>query len=125
LIEELRGPPRRSVLLVVSGAMMAHVIVIAVWAGGYWIATAVLGLGAFSGSHAEEAGGYFFFSAEAYTSLGLGDINLTGPVRVLAGMQTLTGLLLIAWSASFTFVAMQRFWDFHKERHRGKHGRRV
>ncbi len=114
MVDEAQGPPRRSILLVVSGAMMIHIVVIAVWAVGYWVATGVLGLGSLIGADADHAGSYFVFSAEAYSSLGLGDINLAGPVRLLAGLEALTGLLMIAWSATFTFLAMQRFWKFHE-----------
>ena len=31
-------------------------------------------------------------------------------------LLSIAGLLLIAWSASFNFVAMQKFWDIHKEK---------
>lgn len=51
-----------------------------------------------------------YFSAETYTSLGFGDLTPHGPVRVLAGVEALTGLLLIGWSASFTYISMERFW---------------
>ena len=115
LIEEVKGPPRRLLLVVVSGTMLAHVVVIGLWAIGYSAATSWMGLGEITTRDPWEIGEFFFFSAESYTSLGLGDINLKGPVRLLAGLQTLTGLMLIAWSASFTFVAMQRLWEFHKE----------
>jgi hypothetical protein len=32
-------------------------------------------------------------------------------VRFLAGMEALSGFVLITWSASFTFLEMQRYWD--------------
>ena len=30
--------------------------------------------------------------------------------EVLAGVEALNGLLLIGWSASYTYIAMERFW---------------
>ena len=51
-----------------------------------------------------------YFSAETYTSLGFGDLTPVGPVRLLAGVEALNGLLLIGWSASFLYLAMERFW---------------
>jgi hypothetical protein len=33
-----------------------------------------------------------------------------GAIRFLAGTEALTGFVLVTWSASFTFVEMQRFW---------------
>jgi hypothetical protein len=51
-----------------------------------------------------------YFSAETFSSLEFGDITPAGPLRLIAGSETLVGLLLIGWSASYTFVAMERFW---------------
>ncbi len=36
--------------------------------------------------------------------------RLAGDIRLLAGVEALTGLVLIAWTASFAFLQMQRFW---------------
>ena len=54
---------------------------------------------------------YVYFSAITNTTVGFGDFVPSGPVRFLAGMGALTGLVLITWSASFTFLEMQRYWD--------------
>ena len=51
---------------------------------------------------------YFFFTT--YTTLGYGDIEPFGGIRFLAGIESLTGLLLIIWTASFLFIEMQRYW---------------
>ena len=56
-----------------------------------------------------------YFSAETYTSLGFGDLTPNGPVRLLAGVEALNGLLLIGWSASFTYISMERFWSAFAE----------
>jgi hypothetical protein len=54
---------------------------------------------------------YLYFSAETYTSLGFGDIYPLGEIRMVVGVEALTGLLMIAWTASFTYLEMQRYWD--------------
>jgi len=36
----------------------------------------------------------------------------------MAGIETLTGLVMIAWSASFTYLAMEKFWGLHRPRRR-------
>lgn len=51
-----------------------------------------------------------YFSLSNYTSLGYGDIIPSGSGRVLAGIEALTGLVLIAWTASFTYLEMREFW---------------
>ncbi|MDB5947629.1 MAG: two pore domain potassium channel family protein, partial [Ramlibacter sp.] len=53
---------------------------------------------------------FLYFSIETYTSLGFGDVFPLGQIRMLAGMEALTGLLMISWTASFTYLEMSRFW---------------
>lgn len=51
-----------------------------------------------------------YFSAMTYSTVGFGDVLPVGPIRLLAGTESLIGLLLIGWSASFTYLEMERFW---------------
>ncbi len=51
-----------------------------------------------------------YLSAVTYTTVGFGDIVPVGPVRFVTGTEALTGFLLIGWSASFTYLEMERFW---------------
>ena len=44
-------------------------------------------------------------------SLGFGDISPYGSLRFMTALETLTGLLLIAWTASFIYLEMQATWD--------------
>jgi len=51
-----------------------------------------------------------YFSASSFSTLGYGDLVPHGPMRLLAGTEALVGLMLITWSASFTFLQMDRYW---------------
>jgi hypothetical protein len=51
-----------------------------------------------------------YFSFTNYTSLGYGDVEPLGDIRFTAGLESLTGLVLIGWTASFLYVEMSRFW---------------
>lgn len=51
-----------------------------------------------------------YFSAITYSTVGFGDVLPVGPIRLLAGTESLIGLVLIGWSASFTYLEMERFW---------------
>ncbi len=54
-------------------------------------------------------------SIESYTSLGYADTeHLTQIHRMVSGAEALTGLVLLAWTASFTYFLMERYW---RERH--------
>jgi hypothetical protein len=47
-----------------------------------------------------------YFSATVFSTLGFGDIVPIGAIRFVTGTQSVLGLTLIAWSASFTFVEL-------------------
>jgi hypothetical protein len=32
-------------------------------------------------------------------------------LRIIAGVESLNGLVLIGWSASFTYLSMEQFWE--------------
>lgn len=53
---------------------------------------------------------HFYFAIASYTTLGIGDILPHGNIRVVAGLAALNGLVLVAWSASFTYLIMERLW---------------
>lgn len=54
-----------------------------------------------------------YLSTSTYTTLGYGDLTPQGPLRLLLGLEALSGFLLVTWSASFTYLEMQRNWRVH------------
>jgi ion channel len=52
----------------------------------------------------------FYFSGTTYTTVGYGDIVLLGNGRIISVVESLMGLVLIAWTASFTYYEMNRKW---------------
>jgi hypothetical protein len=52
-----------------------------------------------------------YFSITTYTTLGFGDLYPRGSLRLIAGIESLNGLVLIGWSASFTHLSMEKFWS--------------
>jgi hypothetical protein len=75
-----------------------------------------LGIGSFGGALEHHFADYLYFSTATYTSLGYGDIYPRGGLRLMAGIETVTGLMMIAWSASFTYLTMEKFWGLHGPR---------
>ena len=51
-----------------------------------------------------------YFSGTTYTTIGYGDIYLTGDGRIMTVVEGVMGLVLIAWTASFTYYEMNRKW---------------
>ena len=107
---------RAKLLIVMFAAFIAHALEIFLYGAGYFALSRTPGLGALSSTAHPVLSVCLYFSAETYTSLGFGDIVPSGPLRLLAGTETLNGLLLIGWSASFTYLSMERFWN--REGHR-------
>lgn len=103
--------PRLRVVIGVFGALCAHVVEI--WLFGivyYWMCKND-NLGELSGNFDGSLMDSVYFSFSTYSSLGFGDIEPLGDIRFLAGLEALTGLVLIAWTASFMYLEMSRYWQ--------------
>lgn len=82
---------------------LLHVVEAGIYATAFGFGQ-TLGIGGF-----DSAGGnaspmeIYYFALVSYTSLGLGDIYPTGHLRLLAGVASLNGFLLISCSAALLF----------------------
>jgi hypothetical protein len=97
------------VLLAMGVAFCSHLVHIALFAAAYWLLQDTA-LGSLHGHFQSLAANYLYFSTETYTSLGFGDVYPVGNIRLIAGIEALTGLLMVSWSASFTYLEMGRNW---------------
>lgn len=109
-LKETQFRHRYRTVVGVIGALLAHSIEIWVFAlVYYWMhhqqIWGALG-GAFNGSLMDCV----YFSFTVFSTLGFGDIVPVGNLRFLVGIEALTGLVLITWSASFLFLEMQNDW---------------
>ncbi len=101
---------RHRVVLGVIGAMVAHTIEIWIFAAGYYFLHHAESGGALEGAFNGSLLDCVYFSFTVFTTLGFGDIQPQGDLRYLTGIESLTGLVLITWSASFLYLLMQRSW---------------
>ena len=100
---------RRRILLMMFGLLTLHVAEIWIFGVGYFFMASAPELSRVVGAQ-NTLLDMVYFSAVVYSTLGLGDLLPTGAIRFMAGTEAITGFLLISWSASFTFLEMQRFW---------------
>lgn len=103
--------PRAKLIVVIFTAFAAHMVEIGLYALAIYGLVHWVGLGSLGDSTLFSLDVSLYFSAETYTSLGYGDVVPGGGVRLLAGVEALNGLLLIGWSASYVYIAMERFWS--------------
>ena len=111
LLRKFHPRPRTGIAIAFLGALCAHLLEIAVFAVGIYMLDASPGHGELVGARSVIGEDCIYYSMVTYTSLGFGDLTPTGALRFLTGVETLTGLLLIAWTASFMFLQMQRLWN--------------
>ena len=108
LVGQKRNPGL--VLLAIIGVFGAHLIEIALYAATYaWLINSA-NVGNLQGLASPTFMDYFYYSTVMYTSLGIGDVFPSEHLRIISGLETLNGLVLIGWSTSFTIIFMRRFW---------------
>lgn len=100
------------VLFIVIALFFAHLVEIGLYAICYEVSIKYFNLGGFHGEGINTFMEYMYFSIVTYTSLGLGDVYPVGHIRFITGIEALNGLMLITWSASFTFLTMKRLWPW-------------
>ena len=100
------GVPRFRLALAVLVIVAGHLIEILVFAGGWalliWSGDAQLSIAD------PQFTDLLYFSGSVYTSLGFGDILPVGICRLYSVVEAVNGLVLIAWTASYTFLQMQK-----------------
>ena len=111
VIPKLSVQHRLRVIIGVFGTLIAHVIEIWIFGIAFYLMIQFGDFGSLIGNYSGSVLDSVYFSFTNYTSLGIGDIEPLGNIRFLAGLEALTGLALITWSASFMFIEMRKFWD--------------
>ena len=52
----------------------------------------------------------FYFSMVTFTTLGFGDVVLTGPWRTLASIQAANGVIIFGWTTALIFYFIQHIY---------------
>lgn len=116
LLPRLTIPARLRVPVIVVPIFFAHIANIWAYALAYFLVENFTAIGRLTGDHAhigltfESFLESLYFSAATYTSLGFGDIVPSDNLRMLAAAEVLNGLVMIGWTVSLTYLAMEKFW---------------
>jgi len=115
LMPTLHIKHRYRVIVGVFGALLAHITEIWMFAFGYFFIIRFTSLGSLlafdTGEAIHNIMNCIYYSFITYTTLGFGDIIPTGSLRFLTGLESLTGLVLITWTASFMYFEMRKYWN--------------
>jgi len=105
-----RSHSRRVIAIAITGLLLGHIIEIWIFAIAIWGLLQFPPLGGLQGDITDLWSDCLYLSSVNYTSLGDGNLRLIGPARAIASCETLAGLMMIAWSASFTYLKMEQIW---------------
>jgi hypothetical protein len=111
LMPRMKIRHRLRIVLGVIVAMIAHAVEIWIFALTYYVLGRVGGWGSLEGNFDGSLAACGYFSFTTYTTLGFGDIQPFGELRFLVGIESLTGLVLVTWTASFLYIEMTKYWE--------------
>ena len=114
IIPKLQIKHRLRVIIGVFGTICAHIVEVWMFGIAFYLMHQNGGFGELVGNFDGSLIDCVYFSFTNYTTVGYGDIEPFGQLRFLAGMEAMTGLSLITWSASFMFMEMTQFWEDDK-----------
>lgn len=115
IMPKLTIHPRLRAVIILIPIFLTHIACIWMYAGVIYYTNHYTKIGGLSGeyykTHVPDFLASLHYSASVYTTIGFGDIAPLNGLRMLAGVEALNGLVLIGWTVSFTYLAMEKFWD--------------
>lgn len=106
-----RRPIGRHVMLaIITGLVALHVTEIGLYGLGLWLLLQWPDSGSIAGADPAGLADAMYLSAVTYSTVGFGDVAPIGGIRFLAATESLIGLMMVTWSASFTYLEMSRHW---------------
>jgi Ion channel len=110
LIPRMRLRPRLRIVFGVGTALIAHTVEVWVFAIAYYFVLRSGYWGTLEGNFHGSLLDCVYFAFTTFSTLGFGDIHPVGDIRFLTGISSLTGMVLVSWTASFLYLEMQRLW---------------
>ena len=102
--------PRWRIIIILVAALASHLVHSLLYAIAYLALERIGGFGTLGGPRGHDLEDAFYFSITSYTTLGIGDLYPTGALRVISGIEALNGLVMVGWTASMTYLYMEKFW---------------
>lgn len=110
LLPKIQWAHRKRIGFGVIIALVAHALEIWIFGIAYYLLHRWGDWGDLDGNYDGSLIDSVYYSATTFTTLGFGDITPHGELRFLTGVESLTGLVLITWTASFLYIEMTRYW---------------
>jgi voltage-gated potassium channel len=99
-----------AVVVTAIGLLLLHCVQILIWAVAYRLLTPIQPIDTLEAA--------VYFSAVTFTTVGYGDITLSGEQwRLLTGIEALNGVLLLGWSTALLYAVVHRTWSGYAASH--------
>ena len=109
-LTHLRIVPRMRIIIMLTAALISHLVHCFIYAVAFLVLEDIGGFGSIDGPAGHDLGDAFYFSITSYTTLGIGDLVPNGAIRIISGVSALNGLVMVGWTASMTYLYMEKFW---------------
>lgn len=108
LLPRLKGP-RAQILFTLSATFFAHTL--AVWIFGItdYVLDTQFHFGTLVGESDIGFFDYIYFSGVTYSSLGFGNVDAAGGLRLLTVVESVLGLVFIGWTVTFTYAVTEKY----------------
>lgn len=114
-LTHLKLAPRSRIIVILVAALASHMVHALLYAIAYLGLEHIGGFGTIGGRRGHDLEDAFYFSITSYTTLGIGDLYPTGALRIISGIEALNGLVMVGWSASMTYLYMEKFWHIRSK----------
>jgi hypothetical protein len=94
--------------IILEGIFFVHLCEIFLFSLSFYLATEILSIGGFSENFTFSPLNYFYYSISTYSTLGLSNFYPDGALKIISGFASLTGFIMITWSATFFFSIVHK-----------------
>lgn len=108
-LPKLNHRPKMQLLVTMFTTFFCHTGSIWLFGVAYYFLAKHSGFGALEGNHSAHFMDYIYFSGVTYSTIGFGDVYLSGDLRMLAAVEAIVGLTLIGWTIAFSYVFAERY----------------
>lgn len=108
--------PRTAAVVGIVSVFICHSAVVWMYGITYWVLVEYMEFGQLHGpfDNGRWLIDMIYFSVTTYSSLGFGDVYPTGPIRLIVGVEAINGLILIGWSVTYSYFAIQHYTAHEK-----------
>lgn len=101
---ERRHHPHLSVVIIFWSLSLLHLAEIVVGALALWLLLRFPGTGSLGATFGGTPTDYLYIAGSSFVTLGYGNVEAEGPIRLMVMLLSLGGFMALTWSATFIYT---------------------